>query len=107
MMVKAACGAVFATALAIASPLGAADLAGRAVHIGQPLYAYHLPRRIFAHGAPCRIGDYPRSTTTAQPLRVLYNMPASCLGFPLAGIELMRLPHVPASTVQGAYPIGY
>ena len=54
--------------------------------------------------APCEVGDFPRSPVNGQPVPVLYNRPASCLGFPEPGFYLQSLPNVHASRLRGAYP---
>lgn len=64
--------------------------------------------RIGTVEAPVRqLPRLERSRFTGQPLTVAFNNPGSYPGSVDPGFELVRLPHVPRSTTQGAYPRGY
>ena len=82
-------------------PAGAADLDGPAPTVSEVQAITLVPWPTVISNDPLRI---PRSVTTAQPLNVFYNMPASGLGYPLPGIRLVRQPRVRRAPLQGVYP---
>ena len=74
------------------------------------MFPAYTPEGLRIGTVEARVRRLPRfevSQFTGQPMTVIFNDPARFPGAVDPYVELVRLPHVPRSKTQAAYPEGY